>query len=86
MLNKIANIKSKLGAKEFKPKLSSLIKVSSLIQSILDVINKLQSDDQKINYLDKYKNNVFMIDEFWYNDLSEEEKIQFHNLEIKFVK
>lgn len=83
-MNKIANIKSKLGTKEFKPKLSSLIKVSSFIEEIQTVLTKLPSDDQRINYLNKFKSNVFAIDNFWYTELSEEEKIQFHNLQIKF--
>jgi len=83
-LNKISSIKLKLGTKEFKPKLSSLIKVSSTIQDLKDTLVKLPDDEQRKSYLSKFKSNVFMIDEFWYNDLSEEEKIQFHNVEIKY--
>ena len=84
MLNKIAKIKSKLGTKEFKPKLSSLIKVSSFIQNLKNVVEMLPDDEQRTTYLNKFKNNVFMIDEFWYNDLSEEDKIQFHNVFVKY--
>lgn len=83
-MNKISSIKLKLGTKEFKPKLSSLIKVSSTIQDLKDTLVKLPDDEQRKSYLSKFKSNVFMIDEFWYNDLSEEEKIQFHNVEIKY--
>lgn len=84
-MNKIAFIKSKFGKKEFKPKLSSLIKVNSFIENLIEDINKLPDDNQRQNFLDKFKKNIFMSGDVWYRDLDEESKMQFHNLEIKYV-
>ena len=58
--------------------------VSFFIEDLSIELNKLPNDEQRKNYLDKFKKNIFMVDDFWYKDLSEEEKIKFHNVYIKY--
>lgn len=82
-MNKISILKKqfkKNNTDYYNSVLSSLIKKSSFIENIIIDLNKLPDDEQRSNYLNRFKRNMFMIEEYWYRDLSESDKIQLQNV------
>lgn len=43
-------------------------------------LNKLPDDKQRLNFLERFRRNMFMIDEYWYRDLDETTKLKFEDV------
>lgn len=83
-LLKLSNKKELENNYKFKSTLSSLIKVSQFIEDVSVKLNMLPDDEQRKNFIEKYKKGVFSIDTYWYDDLSEEDKIQLQNVYSRY--